>query len=479
MGKFRIKKNMLISGFFLVVLILALIFVVTDNVANKKSMYIIGGFILMIMLSTYSIIKDVRILSINKVIWYFCLLFMGIAPLCQYVSDYYPWNYKVYESEIESAQYITIIFYIIYFVFYNYVFNRLKTENRPISRLLCKECSFSSFSKNVIFILAIVLFLALLELEGFQNLFVRSENNVDIANSTLRFVVKKYLSAFPAMACALCLLDKEKSEGKVKIIILFLITFISNFPTTTPRYWMGTLFLGIFAIKFLKRVDSRKLDFIVIAIIVIIFPFFYIFKFNTFYSVMQNGVKYSGVVNSFNTVDYDAFSITTRAIRYVNENGITWGNQLLNIIFFFIPRGIWKSKPITTNTLIASSQGQTFTNVSCPFPAEGYVNFATVGIIVYAIVLALYSSFFDKVFWEKSEDGKVNLINQIYPFLGIIIFYVSRGPLQPSFIQTIAMILPTLTIFFFFPKKSKNTNAVNKKTECILKYESEKDCHKV
>ena len=179
------------------------------------------------------------------------------------------------------------------------------------------------------------------------------------------------------------------------------------------------------------------------------FPLFYLFKTMTIEDLFNGRINFGGIVNSFNTVDFDAFTIMARSIRYVRENGITWGNQLLNIILFFIPRGIWKNKPITTNVLIASAQNQKFTNLSCPLTAEGYVNFGIEGLMLYCIVYAKINRVLDDMYWENSDDSEINIINMVYPFLCVITLYINRGPLQPAFIQTIALILPLVIINFF------------------------------
>jgi hypothetical protein len=293
---------------------------------------------------------------------------------------------------------------------------------------------------------------------GFYNLFFRSENALDIENSTINFLVRKFLTALPAMICTMYLLIVKRKNTvliKMGIIITLLFSVCSNFPTSTTRYWMGTIFIGIAFAAFVSRKESRIVDYGIVFGLLVVFPIFYMFKTLTITDLFIGNVQFSGIVNSFNTVDFDAFTIVARAVRYVRENGITWGNQLLNIVLFFIPRGIWTSKPITTNVLIASAQNQKYTNLSCPLVAEGYVNFGIVGVVLYCIVYAKINRALDDIYWLYSQDEKVNIINMLYPFLCVIALYINRGPLQPAFIQTIALILPLIVINLFSSKKAK------------------------
>lgn len=458
MSKFKIKKKVFISGIILSLVIGIITSLVISNSVEKRSQPIIINFLIIVLIATYAILKDTRFLSINKVIWYFCLIFMGIAPLYQYLSGFYPWSFFIQDSEIEKAQILALLFYLTYYLFYNYISKKFKfkfaSKEVGLANYLCRKREFSTVMQINLLISVIAAFVLLVRLEGFMNLFIKSENKVDIENPTIRFIVKKFLSAYPAMACTVFIFNPKRYIGRIAMIIALIFTVLSNFPTSNPRYWMGTILIGLFLGLYMKRVESRKFDYAILMTILVFFPFFYVFKTKTLTEIFVGRYQHKGIISSFNTIDFDAFSMLARATKYVSDNGITWGRQLLNIILFFVPRSVWTGKPITTNTLITSAQGQRFTNLSCPLPAEGYVNFGIIGILSYSIVVAAFSGYLDKVYWEKSKEERNNIITMIYPYLSIIMLYVSRGPLQPSFIQTIAMVLPMIVIVGIFSKKT-------------------------
>lgn len=381
-----------------------------------------------------NIVKDSRIISANKFFWYFQFIFMGVAPLCQYLSEYYPWSVKIEDTDMEIAQLMVLCRSILYMLFYHR--SKLKVGYHNIggrvSNSLTGDRSFSWFSLAVIFVCVVAGFALLVEMIGFYNLFFRSENTLDIENSTINFVVRKFLTALPAMACGVYLLviRKKKSFLMIAGLAVFIFTTVcSNFPTSTTRYWMGTIFIGILFVAIIRRKESRLVDFGIIFGLLIAFPLFYWFKTMTITYFVGGSVKFSGITESLNTVDFDAFTLVARSVRYVRENGITWGQQLINIILFFVPRSIWKGKPITTNVLIAFSQNQKFTNLSCPLPAEGYVNFGWVGVIAYCFIYAKFNYYIDDVFWNRNSDEEISVINMVYPFLCVITLYINRGPL--------------------------------------------------
>lgn len=68
--------------------------------------------------------------------------------------------------------------------------------------------------------------------------------------------------------------------------------------------------------------------------------------------------------------DFDSFSQITNTVEYVNEHGITSGNQLLGVLFFWVPRSIWPDKAIDTGTVLGEFKAYFFKNLSAPLWAE-------------------------------------------------------------------------------------------------------------
>lgn len=456
-----VSRKKFISGSILSIILIIIVFYIFNDIdMTGKSFLTITGFSIIGIISIFNAIKDTRIISTNKFFWYFQFVFMSIAPLCQYLSGYFPWGVRISEGDIEAGVFLTIVWDCIYILFYRKKGRKIKSGvlGKELRKFELGNREYTPLFLMIVFLISIVGFALLVKMIGFYNLFFRSENMLDIENSTINFIVIKFLTALPAMVCTMFMLSYKRKKSHLimmGIIILIVFSVCANFPTSTTRYWMGTIFIGLALIATVHRKESRIVDYGIVFGLLVAFPLFYLFKTMTIEDLFNGNINFGGIVNSFNTVDFDAFTIMARSIRYVREHGITWGNQLLNIILFFVPRGIWKNKPITTNVLIASAQNQKFTNLSCPLTAEGYVNFGVVGIVLYCIAYAKINRILDDMYWEKSDDNKVNIINIIYPFLCVITLYINRGPLQPSFIQTIALILP-LIIINLFNKTSKS-----------------------
>lgn len=115
-------------------------------------------------------------------------------------------------------------------------------------------------------------------------------------------------------------------------------------------------------------------------------------------------------------------------MKVVSGEFVTMGRQLLGVIFFFIPRSIWASKPVGSGHLVAERFGYTLSNISMNFFGEGYINFVFWGIVLFVILLASINCKLDKAFWRNSQ-GNIALSTFYFLFLGLEVF-ILRGDFE-------------------------------------------------
>jgi hypothetical protein len=63
---------------------------------------------------------------------------------------------------------------------------------------------------------------------------------------------------------------------------------------------------------------------------------------------INNGVLSEG----FMSLNYDAFINIGVAMEVVQENGFSYGYQLLSALLFFVPRTIWPGKPESSGLVL-------------------------------------------------------------------------------------------------------------------------------
>lgn len=444
------KKKLMNSVILLFVIFVILVWLMSTIPIKRNDFLVIVSFMLSFILIIFGIVNDNKKISLNKVFWYFSLFFMLIAPLIQYITGYSVWHYYLDDSKFINLNLYIILFNLIYLIVYKTKTNKkskpkkIKNNNYVISKRLC-----------LIFIL-ISIFSLLLSIKfiGFSNLFMRGSNSLSLEDATINSIITKVLRVLPVYSSAFSILYyKKEKKGLLYVFISIIITVLLNFPTSFSRYWIGTVYLGLFILILGEKLNFRSFDYSIILIFILVFPLFQTFKWNTLSDLLSGNAKVNGIVASYNNADFDAYSMFGRTIDYTNDTGVKLGKQLSGAAFFIIPRKIWSNKSISTGELVAKYQNQYFTNLSSPVIAEGYVDFSVFGIILYAIIVALICYYFDNKYWNDQQNEMIKII---YPFMFGLLIFTLRGSLHPAMVFIFIFYIPIIICFLFrFIFKSK------------------------
>ncbi len=433
--KFKIKSIFNSLILFIVLVIIIYIYISNANILNTINTNVIISFVFVGIITIINILTDKRKFSLNKTFWYFNLFFLFLAPLLQYISNYHMWGYN-----ISNELYIKTNFWIIvWMLIYSFVNKVLKIEIK--SKHEKKKIIINKRTLNMFFIISIVALVLGIALIGFSSLFVRNENNVDLGADNISTIVVSFIRTIPVYATLYAIYYYQKNKrGILYLIILFIITFILNYPVSVTRYWVGAVYIGLMIVMLRNKIKNKTFDIGMIGVFAIAFPMFQLFKWYNLTDLINGNVEIKNLMNVYNNADFDAYTMFSRAFLYVEDNSITYGKQLFSSIFFFIPRSIWSTKSIPSGQLIAEAQGQWFTNLSCPLIAEGYINFGYLGIVIYAFLIGIGIKYLDNLYWNKEKDT-VTVIDFVYPFcIGLLIFLL-RGAFHPVIVYTFSFFL--------------------------------------
>ena len=438
-----IKRTLFSSKLILSVIVVYLVInimqinVINDNVAIE----VIITFFIILFLSIYNILKDKTPYSLNKTFWYFYLIFFFIAPIIQYLTNYKEWNYYLSNNKYLVTNILIIMSQIIFMIFYK----KIKKEDIYDPKDITIDIS--SMMKCVLYILSIMCLVIAIKNVGIANLFSREENTYSVSGDGMfNTIFTHLLKCIPVYAFMLIYIKEKKID--VLSVILLCIIVILNFPTSTTRFWMGAIYIGIFLIVLnRKKEDNRKYDLLIIITFTIIFSFMYNFKFHDMSYFIKNGIEMDSLIESYDTIDYDAYSMIPRAMDYSKQYDYAYGKQVLGTILFWVPRSIWGTKPYPTGQLIVEAQGQQYTNVSCPYIAEGYINFGIIGIIIFQIFLTIICSILDNRYWKNKINSRELKI--LYPFLMGFLIFIERGALHPAIVYLFCFCIPLILIIIW------------------------------
>lgn len=445
MNKKQWKKIIDIYFFIILIIIFFIVGLTSLEIKNENiELITLISFIINIMFSLYQLVKDKFEYSLNGVLYIFVFVFFGIAASIQYIYGEFPQplnNTHIENDYIFKVNIIIFVFMFFYATFYKINFLTIRNKTYKKEKKYIKN--FNKVGK-VSLLLILIGGIYVIKSVGFYNLFNRGDffANVDITpifNVVDKMV--KTLSIFLLIIEIKKFLIDKKVINKLNLYLILLLNIIFNFPLAVPRFWLGSVMIGIF-LSIKKRIQNKKLFYIIFfGGLFIIFPFLSQFR------IADNEINLNiNLLEGFKGGDYDSYKMFYYTVLYVEENGLVWGNQLLGALLFFIPRSIWIQKPTGSGPFIANNFEWNFTNVSNPYMAEGYLNFGIFGVIIFAFILAKILSKMDFYYWLKeSDNNKIYYLDISYVFLIGLTFFMYRG----DFLNTIAFMSGFLIPIFF------------------------------
>lgn len=442
-------KNFLYTYLFISITIIGSFIILSDIDAVKNSSLIISTFLINGIIIMKQLCKKSELgYSLKDVVFIFMFIFMFISPLVQYIRDSFPWwdTYLFSEKTLIYTNLIIMIFLLIYIIIYKFSFNK----NIKLNNFKNREINNIELIIDIFFIFTTLCSIYIIQKTGFSNLFSRSTNNLNIDSSSFGLIVSNTFRAVSVTYVAMNLLFIQKYNRLYKVFPFILGTILMlfvNFPTSTARFWMASVYLGILIIVVKKTRNPHIFKILLFIGVLLIFPAVNVFRNNTVEDVIKYGINLQSVSDAFLEGDYDAYSMLVRSIIYVNRHGSTLGYQLLGNILFFIPRTVWPSKPIGSGAMIANVLGWKFTNVSCPYIGEGYINFGILGVVIFAIILGIITKLADSSYrYVKKNNKNITFIDIVYPFSIGFLFFILRGDLLSSLSYYIGFMIPIILI---------------------------------
>lgn len=443
-------KNLLITYIFMCIIIIGsvAIFLNVDTVNDQGLVivtFLINGLIIFFELSRSTKLGY----SLKDIFFLFMFIFMFISPLIQYLEDTFPWwdTYLITEEKVVQANLIITIFLLVYISIYKISFKNDENNYKIIS----KEIRNIKLVIDIFFVASVFCSLYIIGKTGFSNLFARATNSLQIEASSIALIVSNTFRSVPVIYVAmnlLFILKNKKIYRKIPFFIGSLLMILVNFPTATARFWMASVYLGLLIIIKRNFKNPHFFKIVIFIGILIIFPAINVFRHHTFEEVIKQGIRISKPTDEFLSGNFDSYSMLVRSTLYVDLYGITRGQQLLGNLLFFVPRKIWPAKPIGTGAMIARELGWHFSNVSCPYIGEGYINFGIVGVILFAAILAKLTALGDKTYMKSgSSQDQITFIDLIYPFSLGFLFFILRGDLLSSLSFYIGFMVPIMFLW--------------------------------
>ena len=465
-----IKKSYFHYALTSLAVIVVFLVLILSVISSDMDPYISSSFIpvAIILIAAIFIESSNRAYSLHMIHLILLFLLMVLAPFYQYLSGSFPWDDggpSFENNDVIFANALVMMWVLMYL--FGYWLGRVAFHNRyigPISSFFMHEITKNKIKILFFISLFIIFYMAVM---GYGGVYTRfGYESITYKYGQIYYLIMSYfVRVIPYIFLVVLLLLKDRRDNPFKGILLVsaIVIFYVNNPFAAARFWLVVIILAIFCAFYLRKLKTAYPLLMMAIFGIMVMPILNAGRHLTeitlphlfsFISLDRTIFFVKGYLSS--SGDFDAYSNLMRAVSYVDENGITWGHQLFGSLFFWIPRQFWEEKPIGSGHMVAKFYELKLENISFPLPAEGYINFGLIGVIMFAISFGMLLNFIDSKYYLSKRDssGAIRLIDVLYLFLLGMIVFITRGDMMSSFSYSIALILAVIisTVSFFHLK---------------------------
>lgn len=420
-------------------IVLLYFYIILNNPWNNSNGLTI---ILFFIISVYALINiassiNKRAYSMDMMHWLFIFIFYGVAGIVQYINNRFVYSIQVDDNKLQMVLLLIILWMFFYKIMY--ITNFKLRSKRITTKLLEVNLRNNKRFIKVGTLVSLFILIYMINKVGATSFLARNTGKDafslnSIAGTLLFTNIARNLVLY--IFAISYIHYRNMNYGKLYIILQGLAVLIINSPISMPRYNAGIIYLGILLIMFPSFKRNKRFFVLFLSAFIILFPMINAFRHTSlseiyFYIPSLLSRTIDNIATNFLHGDYDALSMIINTFDYIKINGISWGHQILGVLFFFVPRSIWNSKPVGSGYTIRVAQGADHTNVSSPLIAEGLMNFGIPGILIFSMFFGKIAAYFDKIYWLKSDITR--FIDIIYPFGISMFFFMNRGDLLSSF----------------------------------------------
>lgn len=397
-----------------------------------------AGIVLISCLIIYA--DSIKTISLQKVSGVFFLLFFGLAPILEYKMKVRYWGGgEISEQDYIVVNVLLIISLLVYYFVYKISFSvsRSSFGDDDDRLLLIAARSRFRFLRLLPFVMISLLIILWFNDFNLYNLLLRGgdlrDADVIVDSKALGLVVNNFLRPFCFSSLILCIFVSRQYFGFnfIWCLILAPVAVLVCFPTAMARFAIAALYIPLILVLFpvILRRGFLAVN-VLIGSFVTIFP-----VFDTFRNINQD-FSFKDITFNFEFFTTGHFDAYQNFVRTVSLDIVTNGRQILGAILFFVPRAIWRDKPIGSGEILAEKAHLEFSNIAQSLPAEGYINFGIVGIFVFVIFAAFYSASLDHRFWRKKMPSYSSIFSLYYfQLIGLAVF-IWRGDMTNAIAYT-------------------------------------------
>ncbi len=403
--------------------------------------------------------SDIR--PVSGVFWIFVYTGMGLAPLAQLTTGRSTaLAIQVDEGLLTLASFLTLLGCLCFDAAYH-VRLRHRRPAPPRFRKLRSLQTLRFFSVAAVGAALVYI----VQVGGLGVFFLSREETseaLDAINPDSGQALRAIISAAGSVACLTALIfyihvwrNRQRPLAAVDgalTAVLVVMNVIVNNPISNSRYWTLAVLFGLL----LPLIRGRKGIFNVMLAggalgSILVFPLSDVTRRA---AGTGTAVQFDSVWTTIATKDYDQFTMLANTLGYTQDHGLSWGQQALGPLFFWVPRVVWPDKPYDTGVEVGMWMNSVNLNLSAPLWAEAWINFGLIGLIVVFAGLGFLARRLDAGFrMDILSRGSVGYLG-ISIFAGYL-FILLRGSLLQSMGRLMILTLSILILTAVADRKER------------------------
>jgi len=236
-------------------------------------------------------------------------------------------------------------------------------------------------------------------------------------------------------------------------ILVLLLSLTYGFFSGSKSIFLGIILSNMIIYHYLKKRIKLTQIIIFILIVLIVFPFFNIYRNLDNFNDLKKGFKaltqITTIMNSFLSRFHDIDSLTYILRDTPNTMKFQYGKTILKLFVAWIPRSLWENKPIISfakifgETYYAEFFKGTGTAPSPTLIGEAYINFHIIGSFIISYIIGVFLRFiYEYLINKKYSFGSIFLYSQIFLSLSMI----WESDIVPSIINILMIIFISIFV---------------------------------
>lgn len=405
------------------------------GIDGRQDLLLESSFLVNALFSLFQLFRyNERPYSLFRMFFLFNFSFMAVIPFVQWKSLLSFWGAQLIADNTYLYLNLLLLGTQVLFVL---IYDRFSYEKeKPVSEEKESLQEWNLFSKVVLFVflsLICVFTFYVYDFNWFFLIFRGMESNerdfLKFGQSFMLFF-DFFIRPIPLVVFIFYWIsDKSQILWRILFMILALICL---FPTSVPRLQAAALYMPVVFLMFPALVKGNRFNIFFIGALLVVFPFLNQFRY---FSLSQK-VSFELDFSILLTEHFDAYHNLGVVL---DTRLVTYGNQLLGALLFFIPRSLWHNKPLGSGHFVAQQNNFYYDNVSMPYVAEGYLNGGFLIVFFFILLIALFSVVYDNRFWNTCAAVARFKIRYLI-MLGMF-FFILRGDLMNGIAYSVAISL--------------------------------------